>query len=126
MCSRYFLFITLLLLCHEQMHAQLFTNALPAADPSNTIVRDEAQQTNVPVSAAPASPDVPDDPSQQILPIARPEPLPATGVPVHWTTGPNGYQEHVGDVSTVSGEVVLYYKNYVIHADKIVYHHSTS
>ncbi len=115
MCSRYFWFITLFLLCHGQMHAQLLTNALPAPATVNAATPEEAQKT-----------DVPDDPSQQVLPIARPEALPATGVPVHWTTGPNGYQERAGDISTVTGNVVLYYKNYVIHADKIVYHHSTS
>jgi len=126
MCSRYFWFITLFLLCHEQMHAQLLTNALPASETVVATAQDDAQQTNVPTSPASSSTSVPDDPSQQVLPLAKPEPLPPTGVPVHWTTGPNGYQEHVGDVSTVTGEVVLYYKNYVIHADKIVYHHSTA
>ncbi len=126
MYSRYFWFITLFLLCHEQMHAQLLTNALPGTGAGNAAVQEQVQQPAIPAAAASASPDVPDDPSQQILPIARPEPLPTTGVPVHWTTGPNGYQEHVGDVSTVTGEVVLYYKNYVLHADRIVYHHSTS
>jgi LPS-assembly protein len=68
---------------------------------------------------------IPDDPSLQLpsLPVARPEPLPQTGSPVRWEALE---QTHVGDVSTLTGEVVLYYKNYVIHADKIVYHHSTS
>jgi LPS-assembly protein len=112
MRSRYFLCITLLLLCHAQMHAQLLTNALPPAGTPGT-------------SSAPSpQPDaLPDDPSQQILPIATPEPPPPTGVPVRWEAL---QQTHAGDVSTLTGEVVLYYKNYVIHADKIVYHQSTS
>src|SRR5580658_766904 len=93
MYSRYFWFITLFLLCHEQMHAQLLTNALPATDAGNAAVQMQVQQPSIPGVATSASPDVPDDPSQQILPVARPEPLPATGVPVHWTTGTNGYQE---------------------------------
>jgi LPS-assembly protein len=112
MCSRYFWCITLFLLCHEQMHAQLLTNALPAPASAHSAIREEAQQNAVP-----------DDPSQQVLPIAKPEPLPATGVPVRWTAL---QQSHVGDVSTLTGEVVLYYKNYVIHADKIIYHHADS
>jgi lipopolysaccharide assembly outer membrane protein LptD (OstA) len=40
--------------------------------------------------------------------------------------GPPLEQVHVGDTSTLTGEVVLYYKNYIIHADKIIYHHSTA
>ncbi|HEY9125728.1 MAG TPA: LPS-assembly protein LptD, partial [Acidobacteriaceae bacterium] len=34
-------------------------------------------------------------------------------------------QTHVGEDWTLTGEVVLYYKNYVIRADKIVYHQPT-
>src|ERR1700722_12833200 len=94
------------------MHAQLLTNALPAPASVPSTISEEAQQAAVP-----------DDPSRQVLPIARPEPLPAVGVPVRWTAL---QQSHVGDVSTLTGEVVLYYKNYVIHADKIIYHHADS
>jgi LPS-assembly protein len=123
MCSRYFWCITLFLLCHEQMHAQLLTNALPASGSVISVVGNEAQQSAVPADHAVVSADVPDDPGQQVLPIARPEPMPVTGVPVHWVALE---QTHVGDVSTLTGEVVLYYKNYVIHADKIIYHHANS
>ena len=107
MRSRYLLCITLLLLCHVQMRAQLLTNALPAVAVPH------------PASTDSALPEIPDDPSQQILPQATLEPLPQNGVPVRWEAL---HQERKGDDWTLTGEVVLYYKNYVLHADKIVYH----
>ncbi|WP_263355997.1 LPS-assembly protein LptD [Acidicapsa ligni] len=76
-----------------------------------------------PASSATAQPEVPDDPSQQILPQATLEPVPVTGVPMHWEAL---RQERIGDDWTLSGEVVLYYRNYILHADKIVYHQPTS
>jgi LPS-assembly protein len=112
------------------MHSQLLTNALPPANISTASTptsSDEAsQQTASQSDPAPTLADataIPDDPSQQLLPVAKPEPPPLTGVPVHWEAL---HQEHAGDVSTLTGEVVFYYKNYVIHADKVIYHHSTS
>jgi LPS-assembly protein len=123
MRSRYFWCITLFLLCHAQMQSQLLTNALPAPVTSGMAAAEGPQQAPSQPASNPESPNLPDDPSQQVLPLARPEPAPPTGVPVHWEAL---QQTHVGDVSTLTGEVVLYYKNYVIHADKIVYHHSTS
>ena len=123
MRSRYFWCITLFLLCHAQMQAQLLTNALPAANTSDAATGQSPQQTTGQPAPIPASAEIPDDPSQQILPLARPEPSPPTGVPVHWTALE---QTHIGDISTLTGEVVLYYKNYILYADKIIYHHSTS
>ena len=120
MRSRYFWCITLFVLCHAQMHSQLLTNALPAAGTGSYGSTKSSQQ---PASSSTDAPQVPDDPSLQLLPVAKPEPEPETGVPVHWTASE---QVHVGDTSTLTGEVVLYYKNYIIHADKIIYHHSTA
>ena len=123
MRSRYFWCITLFLLCHAQMQAQLLTNALPGTlAPGPAAVESPQQAPSQPVPA-PEPAVLPDDPSQQVLPLARPEAPPPVGVPVHWEAL---QQTHIGDVSTLTGEVVLYYKNYVVHADKIVYHHSTS
>ena len=119
MRSRYFWCITLFLLCHAQMQSQLLTNALPAANTPGTVAGESPQQA----APAPATADIPDDPSQQILPLAKPEPAPPAGVPVHWEAL---QQTHAGDISTLTGEVVLYYKNYILHADKAVYHHSTA
>jgi len=119
MCSRYFWCITLLLLCHVQMKAQLLTNPLPSADAPQTAQAESPQQQANPSAA----PKIPDDPGLQILPVARPEPLAQTGVPVRWEALE---QTRLGDLSTLTGQVVFYYKNYVIHADKVVYHHSTA
>jgi LPS-assembly protein len=123
MRSRYFWCITLFLLCHVQMQSQLLTNALPAPVTPGSTAAEGPQQAPSQPAPAPESSRLPDDPSQQVLPLARPEPPPPTGVPVHWEAL---QQTHIGDVSTLTGAVVLYYKNYVVHADKIVYHHSTS
>ena len=110
------------------MHAQLLTNRLPDA---GTSVSAGSSANGAGASAAVSQPDasplpgisrLPDDPSQQLLPVAQPEPEPATGTPVHWESL---RQTHVGDLSILEGEVVLYYRNYVVHADKIVYHKST-
>ena len=123
MRSRYFWCITLFLLCHAQMQSQLLTNALPASITSSAAASDSASQGADP-AASPQNPaQLPDDPSQQMLPVARPEAPPQTGVPVRWEARE---QTHAGDISTLKGEVVLYYKNYILRADKIVYHHSTS
>jgi LPS-assembly protein len=127
MSSRYFWCITLFLLCHVQMQSQLLTKTLPSLgtpDAASTNPPPQAVSTPVPPSSPRTeSSQIPDDPGLQILPLAKPEPLPATGIPVTWTAD---RQEHIGDLSTLAGDVVLHYKNYVIHADKIVYHHATS
>jgi len=123
MCSRYFWCITLFLLCHAQMEAQLLTNALPAPAQPSTQAAPAAAGTQQQSPDSSTAQKIPDDPSLQVLPVARPEPLAQTGVPVRWEAL---QQTRLGDVSTLTGEVVFYYKNYVIHADKVVYHHSTS
>ena len=139
MSSRYLWSITLLLLCHPQMHAQLLTNRLPdvstsvAAAQSPNASSNPSQDAGAPKAAAASdmhatdgqrtagqdTTQIPDDPSQQLLPVAKPEAAPLTGVPVHWESL---HQSRVGDDWTLEGEVVLFYKNYVVHADKIVYH----
>jgi LPS-assembly protein len=130
MRPRYLLCITLLLLCHAQMRAQLLTNALPPAEFSaaDAGLRDGSRDgTGGQQSAAapvPGNPDtLPDDPSQQLLPVARLEPVPLGGVPVRWEAL---HQSRVGDDWILTGEVVLYKKNYVVHADKVIYHQATS
>jgi len=73
-------------------------------------------------NAASAS-DLPDDPSQELLPIAEPEPLPPAGIPVLWEADNQGW---VGDTLTLSGHVVFHYRDYILRADRVVYHRSTS
>lgn len=122
MCSRYFWCITLLLLCHVQMEAQLLTNALPVPDRNEPSAQQTQQQPADSSHAAPPA-QLPDDPSRQVLPVAHPEPAPPVGLPVRWEAK---QQTRVGDVSTLTGEVVMYYKDYILHADKVIYHQDTS
>ena len=70
-----------------------------------------------------AAAQLPDDPGQEMLPIAQPEPAPAAGVPVQLDAD---RQTHVGDVFTLDGHVVVHYRDYILRADKVVYHQSTS
>jgi LPS-assembly protein len=108
MRPRNLVFITLLALCHLQLGGQTLTNALPPAtqDPGT----DSAAQ-------------LPDDPGQEVLPIAQPEPAPAAGVPVQIEAQ---RQTRVGDVWTLSGDVVVHYRDYILRADNVIYHQSTS
>jgi LPS-assembly protein len=127
MLSRYLLSIMLLLLCHPQMQGQLLTKALPSQSPQQaSMLGDQPKQGESHDSSRDVKPDaasIPDDPGQQVLPIAKPEPLAKTGFPVRVEALS---QSFAGDVYTLTGEAVLYYKDYVVHADKIVYHKSTS
>jgi LPS-assembly protein len=66
---------------------------------------------------------LPDDPSQELLPVARPEPEAASGVPVEWEAL---RQSRVGDTWTLTGNVVVHYRNYTLRADKVVYEQSTT
>jgi LPS-assembly protein len=114
MHPRTFVFITVITLCHLQLAGQMLTNALP---PSQEL----SSTTNV----APIEPtaQLPDDPGQEVLPVAMPESVPESGVPIRVDAD---RQSRVGDTWTLSGNVVIHYGDYIIRADKIVYHQSTS
>ena len=94
--------IALLVLCCLQPGAQTLTNAN---------------------AGAALSPDLPDDPGQEALPLAQPEPEPSAGVPVQWEA--HG-QNWAGNVLTLTGGVVVHYKDYILRADKAVYNQSTT
>jgi LPS-assembly protein len=113
MRPRNLVFITMLALCHLQFRGQALTNAAPP------VVQGSGQSS----SGAELSPSLPDDPGQEILPTAQPEPALASGVPVEWEAQ---RQTRVGDTWTLSGEVTVHYRDYVLHADKVVYHQSTT
>jgi LPS-assembly protein len=66
---------------------------------------------------------LPDDPDQEILPVAQPQPEPATGTPVEYQAL---NQEWLGDTVTLTGDVVFHYRDYVLHADKVVYNRKTT
>jgi LPS-assembly protein len=120
MRPRNLVFITLLALCHLQLGGQALTNALPPARQSSAgagVLTPDLQ------SQADSTSQLPDDPGQEILPIAQPEPAPATGVPVRWEAM---HQNRAGDTLTLTGNVVGYYRDYILRADKVIYHQSTS
>jgi LPS-assembly protein len=105
----------MLALCHLLLAGQALTNALPA---------DSQSTANAAVSPADnPSAQLPDAPSQEMLPVAEPEPVPASGLPVQLSAD---RQTRVGDVFTLEGHVVVLYHGYTLRADKVVYHQSTS
>ena len=122
MRPRTLLCITLLALCHQVLSAQALTNSLPSA-PAAVVAQPGAAQSapQEPV----ASTQLPDDPGQEMLPVAEPEPLPPEGIPVEWDAD-NQSRDQSGDMLTLSGHVVFHYRDYVLRADHVVYHRSTS
>ena len=104
-------FITLLLLCHAFACAQMLTDAAPLA------------ATPTPHVFLGAQSELPNDPGQEILPVAQAEPLPATGTPVVWEADE---QTRVGDVVTLTGNVVFHYRAYVLKAAKVTYNRATT
>ncbi len=113
MHPRNFWFITVMTLCHLQLAAQMLTNALPPAQ-SQAAVASGGQQS--------AAPQLPDDPGQEAIPIAKPEPVPASGVPVQLQAD---RQTWVANTWTGTGGVVAHYRDYIIRADNVVYHQDT-
>lgn len=110
MHPRNLVFITVMTLCHLQLAAQMLTNALPP-------VQSPASGANG--GQAISSSHLPDDPGQEAIPIAKPEPVPAGGVPVQLQAD---RQTWVANTWTGAGGVVVHYRDYIIRADKVVYH----
>lgn len=98
--------ITLLLLCHPRLHAQTVTTEFPPIHP-------------VPIRSA----DLPDDPS---LPVAHVVPEPEKGVPVKLVANTQSRKSlpH-GNLYTLDGDAVIYYRNYIVHADHVTYNDGT-
>ena len=119
MHPRHLVFITLLSLCHLQLAGQTLTNALPPDLKSTGNADGPAADSTV----APLAPALPDDPSQEVLPLAQPEPAPVAGVPIQWEAQ---RQTWAGDLRILSGDVVVHYRDYILRADKVIYHQSTS
>ena len=115
MHPRTFVFITLLVLCHLQVGAQVLTNALPPDEAGGTA--QNAAQTTVQETS------LPDDPGQEALPLAQPEAAPPSGVPFRAEAG---NQRWVGHVWTGTEGVVFYYRDYVLRADKVTFNQATS
>ena len=104
MRPRNLVLIALLALCHLQLGGQTLTNALP------------------PAPQEPAA-SLPDDPGQEILPVAQPEPAPSTGVPFQAKAD---RQTWGGNTWTGIGGVEFYYRGYILRADKVVYNRTTT
>jgi LPS-assembly protein len=66
---------------------------------------------------------LPDDPGQELVPLAKPEPAPASGIPVVWEAK---HQEWAEDTLTLTGDVVVHYEDYVLRADSVVYNRKTT
>ncbi|MGC2614773.1 MAG: LPS assembly protein LptD [Terracidiphilus sp.] len=113
MQPRNLVFITVITLCHLQLVGQALTNALPPAQSPATVASGSQR-----LSAS----QLPDDPGQEAIPIAKPEPIPASGVPVQLQAD---RQTWVANTWTGTGGVVVHYRDYIIRADKVVYHRDT-
>jgi LPS-assembly protein len=121
MRPRYFLCITLLTLCHLQVTGQTLTNAIPPPT-SQAIPTPAAADTKNSPDASDAA-QLPDDPDQQLLPVAKPEPPPATGTPV---SAAADSQNWAGHIWTGTGHVEFHYRDYIMHADKVIYDQSSA
>jgi LPS-assembly protein len=98
--------ITLVLLCHPRPEAQTVTTQVPPAS----------------AAAVPAT-DLPDEPSQQsTLPEAHVVPQPAKGVPVRLVANTQTRKSlATSNLYTLDGDVVIYYRTYIVHADRATY-----
>ena len=118
MCPRNLVFITLLAVCHLRLGAQtapVLTNAIPSSQSETSVATESV--------ASPFSDALPDDPGQELVPLAKPEPAPATGTPVEWQAK---RQEWADDTLTLTGDVVVHYEDYVLHAESVVYNRKTT
>ena len=112
MRPRTLVIITLLAVCHLRGGGQELTNGLPPQQQGIVSGQETGTQSSLP-----------DDPGQELVPVAQPEPQPATGTPIEWKAES---QTRVGDVWTLSGNVEVHYRDYILRADQVVYHQSTS
>ncbi|MGA2251620.1 LPS-assembly protein LptD [Terracidiphilus sp.] len=102
---RNFLFITAIMLCHLQLTGQTLTNGLPPTPQSS------------------ATEQLPDDPGLQALPLAKQEPVPVGGEPVSWVAD----RQTLGNkIATLYNVTEFRYKDYVLSADKVIYHQDTT
>jgi len=108
--------ITLLALCHLPLPGQALTDSLPAPGQTRTPEKLGAG-SNV------ETPPLPDDPGQEIVPVAQPESSAPSGRPVTWQADRETW---AGDVWTLYGVEEFHYRGYVLRADKVVYNQKTT
>jgi LPS-assembly protein len=133
MRARTFWCTTLLLLCHPQLWSQALTKQFPPAGPAGAHNADQAQAQpgNQQRTVAPSSdtpPSVPDDASvDSAIPEAHVVPAPPVGIPVRIEANTQTYvKTEAAGIYTLSGHVVVHYKDYVISADRATYNQDTS
>ncbi len=110
MRPRNFLFITIMVLCHGFATGQALTNGLPPTQ-SATIPQKQSQADVLP-----------DDPGQEALPVAQPEPAPSDGLPVTYKAD---RQHWVANTVTLEGVEDFHYRDYVFRADKVIWNRET-
>ena len=113
MKSRTFLCITLLVLCHPLLWSQAVTKQFPpsVAEPAGT--GNAAQNRGGPYAAP--------------IPVAHVVAPPPSGVPVRIEADTQSYAKTpAGVVFTLSGHVVIHYRDYVIQADRATYNQTSS
>jgi len=130
MRARKFLFTMLLLLCHPQLWPQQLTKQFPLQDQDDrAAVQPPGSSPSEPPAAA-ASADLanyPDDPSlTSTIPEAHVVPVPPTGVPVRIEADAQSYvKADGGGFYTLTGHIVIHYKDYVVRADHATYNQAT-
>jgi LPS-assembly protein len=113
MTARFFWCITLCSLCHPQVGAQALAKQFP---PTVAAVQSAPQ-------SAPPDP-LPEEPRpQDQIPVAQVVPAIEQGVPVRIAAREQGKR---GDIWTLSGEVEIHYRDYIVRADKVTYNEVTS
>jgi LPS-assembly protein len=118
--------ITLYLLLHPRLWAQTVTTQLP---PSASSQQTSSGQSGV---SAPqnsgATADLPDEPSlQSTLPEAHVVPQTPQGVPVKLVANSQTREGlKNSNLYTLDGDVVIYYRNYIVHADHATYDDNSS
>ena len=125
MRSRYLVCITLFAVCHLPVCAQAASLLINTAPPEK---KQSAPAASSAGAASPQHPHQASEPSSSNeediqLPVATPEQEPATGVPVRIEALT---QTRAGSLWTLAGNVVIYYRGYVIRADKITYDQATT
>jgi LPS-assembly protein len=110
MTARFCLCITLYLLCHPQVWAQTLTKQLPPPE------------TGQQAPSAAADPPSDADSARSSIPIAQVVPPAETGTPVRIAAREQGKS---GDIWTLSGDVEIHYRDYIVRADKVTYNEAT-
>ena len=122
MRARTFVFITMMVLCHSLVRGQVLTNALPPSHVKHGS-GDQGSERTQPTDTRQPTPPLPDDPGEESLPVAQPEPIPPTGLPVSWKADRETWAGHT---ATLYGVEDFHYRDYVLSADKVVYNQETS